>query len=474
LALPFLDSLCTPAQAQAAVEQKNLVLFFKPHGSYLDDYFPLNPYTAAPNFGAKDLGSGFRELPFANITGPLSKILASDFDAIRSAINIYWGIGSSSENHNPSIAFATNARYPSIDQLAARSPIFNKGRKRVMVWRATQGFDNASSFELTGSGVQGVNPQSDAVLAFSLLFGNMMPTNTGSSAPTENTAYLRKLTSERKALDAVLEDYKRLQNSSVLSAADKKILQNYMDFVAQKQAEISKMMGAGTTPGGAVAIPNKPNPSVNASPLTLVDTLIELLVAAIQTNTCNIFNFQLAATVDETVFELPVNGYNRGGFHGEISHNPGRRNDHTQVDRHLFSKVAKAYKMLNTAMGGAGAQTYADNTLIYVGGDIGTGEVPNNHKSSNLISMSLSGKNIPIKTGRCLAASPDFLNRAYPNNQVLIGMMEAVGVKDWKSVLLSNGINSPGFGDYRGSGAGGNLMPISDADKDKAMPFLMV
>jgi hypothetical protein len=112
--------------------------------------------------------------------------------------------------------------------------------------------------------------------------------------------------------------------------------------------------------------------------------------------------------------------------------------------------------------------------LIYVGGDIGTGEVPNNHKSSNLISMSLSGKNIPIKTGRCLAASPDFLNRAYPNNQVLIGMMEAVGVKDWKSVLLSNGINSPGFGDYRGSGAGGNLMPISDADKDKAMPFLMV
>jgi|GEM_PF-6340616 len=472
LALPFLDSLCTPAQAQAAGEQKNLVLFFKPNGSYLDDYFPLNPYTAPASLGAKDLGSGFRELPLANITGSLSNILGSDYDAIRSAMNVYWGIGSSSHNHNPSIAFATGPNNPSIDQVAARSPAFNKGRKRVMVWRATQGYDNASSFELTGTGIQSAKLESDAVVAFSLLFGNNMPGNTGT--PADNTAYLRKLTSERRALDTVLEDYKRLQSSAVLSGSDKKILQNYMDFVAQKQAEISNLIRTGATPLAPGTIPSKPNPSVNASPLTLVDTLIELLVAGIQTNTCNIFNFQLAATVDETVFDLPINGYTRGGFHSEISHSQNRKNDHTQIDRHLFSKVAKTYKLLNTAMGGAGSQTYADNTLIYVSGDIGTGEVPSNHMSHNMISMSLSGKNIPIRTGRCLAASSDFLKNAYPNNQVLIGMMEAVGVSDWKSVLRSNGFAKPGFGIYEDPAQVASLMRLSDADKEKPMPFLMV
>ncbi len=202
--------------------------------------------------------------------------------------------------------------------------------------------------------------------------------------------------------------------------------------------------------------------------MSLTDSLIELMVAAIQTNVCNVFNFQLAATVDETVFELATTPYTKGSYHSEISHSTARQSDQTQIDRFLFGKVAQTFKMLSTPISSSAGQSYADNCLIYVSGDIGAGDVPSNHSSHNLIAMTLSGKNIPIKPGRCLAVASQPKGQGFPSNQLLISLMESIGASDWKTVLSGQGSDSTkGFGIY-----GGHQRSLTAAEKQAGLPFM--
>jgi hypothetical protein len=105
---------------------------------------------------------------------------------------------------------------------------------------------------------------------------------------------------------------------------------------------------------------------------------------------------------------------------------------------------------------------------MYVSGDIGAGEVPSNHTNHNSISFTFSGKNIPIKSGRAISYSKNPKTQGYPHNQLLIGLMEAMGVNDWKNIIQANGKSiGDGFGVY-----GGNQKPLSSFEKNSSLPNL--
>jgi len=463
LALPFLESIAPRGMAQAVADQKNLICFFKPHGSYIDDYFPYRTAT-----GWKSLAGDIRELDLMSTQGSLSKVFAGEFDALKARTNIYIGLNPVLENHNGNIPFATSPDFPSIDQVVAKSSRYNKSGKGVIAVQGTHGYDDKPcSLVLNNGRVNAVKAVQDALVMFELLFSGA---NLPPQSPEEASAQFKRLVRERKALDRVLEDYKRLANSRQLSAADKNILDDYMDFVAQKQRQLAMIAEKG--PDGLVsgnAIPAKPDRSVNDNPITMTDTMIEMMVAAIKTNICNTFSFQLGVSVDETRFALPDTGYRQAAFHQEISHSVGLRNDHTIVDRHLFSKVARAFKALDVPM--SNGSNYADNTLMYVSADLGLMDDTSHHTSSNMVAVTLAGKNIPIRSGRCLsfANTPNPQN-GYPHNQLLIGLMEAVGATDWKDVLKRDGLSNlgPGFGLYDRN----RQLLISDQDKEKPLPYL--
>ncbi|MFW7379150.1 MAG: DUF1552 domain-containing protein [Oligoflexus sp.] len=470
LALPTLESLVPKALAQSANgNQKSLICFFKPNGSYPEDYFPHNPYNPASELAVRNLGGEIREFDLSRINGSLSNVLAADFDSLKPQMNVYLGLSTAQENHNPSTPFATSQRFPSIDQIVVKSARYNTNRgQAIAIQGTTAGYTNASSYDIANGDIRAADHVKSALVMFQRLFSDLSAGDNNGNEEAAQAAF-RRLLMERKALDQVLGDYNRLLRRSQLSAADKLVLEEYMEFVNQKQADLAVLIAEG--PGATSMtgeVPGQPPESVNGSPISMTDTMIDLMVAAIKTNVCSTFNFQLATSVDETTFPLEIGGYNRGSYHSEISHSFARKNDHLIVDRYLFAKVAKTFNLLATPLNGNAEQTYADNTCIYVSGDMGAGEVPSNHTSHSAIAVTLSGKNIPIKSGRCLAYSSKPKGDGYPHNQLLIGLMQAVGASDWRETLARNGLNlGAGFGEY-----GGTQRSISDQEKQAALPFL--
>jgi hypothetical protein len=465
LALPVLESLGgEEAFAQTAEEQKSLVLFFKPNGCYPEDYFPYDLYRPQAGLKVTDRGSQIRELDLSSLPGSISPVLGPAFDSVRSRLNIYLGLNPKNSNHNGAIPFATDANFPSIDQIVIRSPLYNKTGGQALALLGTKGFNIPSSFGFGGGQIRPLNHVNDALVLFQQLFGGNPPVRQGGG---DTDLRFRKLVKDKKALDLVLEDYKRLQNSSVLSLGDKRILSDYMEFISAKQKMLSDLLAKGPMPVAEVKFPSKPAESVNSQEVSLTNSMLELMAAAIKTGVNHTFHFQLAASVDETNFPLNEPGYQRSAYHAEISHNESRRKDQEIVDRYLFGQVAKFYKLLDVPM--PDGSSYADNALICVGGDIGAGAAPFLHTSHNAIALSLSGKKIPITTGRAISYASDPLKAGYPQNQFLISAMEAVGATDWKQILERGGIPRPGrgFGVY-----GGNQLALDEAQKDLPLPVL--
>ena len=477
LVLPALSSLAPALQGQNAKRQKNFICFFKPNGCYPEDYFAYDLYKDEGSLGVRNLGNGHRELDLSRLNGAVSKVFADEWTALKPLMNLYWGLSPAAKNHNGFIPFATDPTVPSIDQIVAQSPEYNRNGHQVRSIQTTKvGYDSATSFQIDQGAVKGVRATKDALVLFQLLFQDLAVSP--DSKPGDDSR-MRQILLERKAMDTVLEDYKRLLRNPKLSNADRMILSNYIDFVNDQQKRLADSLASernGT--GGAPvkgAIPNQPDPGVNDKPLQLVDTMINLMVAAIKVNACNTFNVQLAASVDETNFPLSVAGYTPGSFHSEISHNQSRQSAHTAIDQYLFGQVAKTFKALQTNTDSASDETYADNTLIYVGGDMGAGHFPYFHESFNSIAVTLSGKNMGIKSGRALAYAPikpygneNTDRQGYPVNQLLIALMEATGA-DWRQVLKRhNLLNSAGFGVY-----GGPQLALTDTQKMQALPHVM-
>ncbi len=465
LALPILESLGgSQAFAQSSGSQKSLILFFKPNGCYPEDYFSHNLYSPAPGLQVVDRGSQIRELALSSIQGSISPVLGPAFDAIRDRLNIYLGLNPKNSNHNGSIPFATDNSFPSIDQVAVRSSLFNKVGGQALALQGTKGFNIPSSFAFGGGQIRPLNHVNDALVLFQQLFGGNPQPKPQTSGPD---ARFLQMVKNRKALDIVLEDYRRMLASPVLSSSDKKILTDYMDFISAKQRILADTIAKGPMQVQEVKVPARPSESVNGNEVSLTGSMLELMAAAIKTGVCNTFHFQLAASVDETNFPLNDPTYRKSAYHAEISHNESRRKDQEIVDRHLFQQVGRFYQLLNTPT--PDGSSYADDSLICVGGDIGAGASPFLHTSHNSIALTLSGRRIPISAGRAIAYAPDPAKQGFPSNQWLIGLLEAVGASDWRQVLERGGIPRPGkgFGVY-----GGNQIALDERQRELALPFM--
>ena len=459
--LPILPSL----RAKAAEEdQKNFICFFKPNGCYSEDYFGHDLYKLDQ---AKDLSGGHRSIRLDQLPGPISEIFPTQWDAVKGQLNFYLGLDAARTNHDGSIPFATGGAHPSVDQL-----VYEIWRERGQsvhisaVQATTRGYQKESSFALNNGRVQPVRAYNNAIALFKQLFSDVRSAPIGNGE--DQFAYLIK---EEKAVDAILEDAKSMLKNKNLSDADKRMLGDYLEFVNEKQKKLKEMIrGDKDHSIPQKGVPPIPSKDLEQKPLLLMDEMVELMVAAIKTGACQVFNFQLASSVDETSFPLTTAGYRSGDYHSIISHDSNRREDHKLVDRYLFGQVLKTFQELNAPIHESGS-TYADNTLIYVSGDIGTNRVPSHHESNGLIAITLAGKHIPIASGRALAYSK-YREQAngYPHNQLLIGLMQALGIppSDWQALLSRHGLGQEaGFGEY-----GGSQMGISAGDKEKPLPYL--
>jgi hypothetical protein len=175
----------------------------------------------------------------------------------------------------------------------------------------------------------------------------------------------------RSALDAVIEDCKRLQK--LVGAADSKRLDSHLDGIRSLELSIADGSGTGGTSGSA------PGCTLEAPPATLADLTAQshainrLIVAALSCNLTRVYSHMWSGPRSDNMYPIiQVNGSHHAYTHGTNGQEP------RSIERYIMSQYADLAKVMKATPMGAG--TVLDNTLIY-----GVSELaePANHIMTN-------------------------------------------------------------------------------------------
>lgn len=281
LAIPTLTSLL-PKSAQAqATPIRRYVQVLNPYGPTPELYFGgLSGATqAAPNVRARALSS---------VSGPLSSILGTSFDAVRGKVNVIRGLDVPTNSPNHNFCFATCASgyapgldgdgfppqsgHESLDVIMSKSakvyPSTISAARRLVNFNplATDDYSSSRSFswQRTASNqLQMVSPlkQTSALLnVFMGAFGMAtMPQNDGR---------------ELSLVQAVHSDYVALRSSPRLSMADRQKLDAYLALIADLERDT--MAQTMNQPSVCAA----PTTDPASGPSGLVRTQLRVLAAA--------------------------------------------------------------------------------------------------------------------------------------------------------------------------------------------------
>lgn len=245
LALPALPSLLprTARAANPASPRRYVQLF--------NDYGPTGPLFFGGLQGTQQLAPGVKAASLTAVSGPLSSILGTSFDAVRAKLNVVRGIDVLANNPNHQFCFATTASgyasgldgdgYPpeanneSIDVILSNSakvyPANWSTTRRLVNFNptTTDGYsrNRSLSWRRTASGsVQMVAPLKETQALLDLFMGSFGMAQMPQVDDRELTL-----------MQAVHADYTRVRASPRLSAADRAKLDQYMALVSDLEAE---------------------------------------------------------------------------------------------------------------------------------------------------------------------------------------------------------------------------------------------
>jgi len=187
----------------------------------------------------------------------------------------------------------------------------------------------------------------------------------------------------RSALDAVLQDCKRLQK--IVGATDSKRLDSHMDGI--RSLELSIADGTGGTSSTV------PGCTLEAPPTTLADLTAQsqainrLIVAALSCNLTRVYSHMWSGPRSDNMYPIiQVNGSHHAYTHATDGQEP------RSIERYIMSQYADLAKVMKATPMGAG--TVLDNTLIY-----GVSELaePANHIMTNyhVLLMGHGGGKLP-------------------------------------------------------------------------------
>lgn len=464
LALPLLPSIMPFAEAQAANAPKRYIQIISTYGQLAKEFYPNSSNMV-------QVGSGIAAKDLSSISGNLSNVLGSEWNALRNKMSVVTGLHvfAGSGLHNgcqPTCASGTpednyHRGRPvfsySIDDVLSKSNIVYPNaagmHRHINVCPQDTGQWNNYSWT-TINGSKQLLPRStstDALLTKIVQF-NQPIVNEPNANPVD-------LISQKKldVVNVVYEDYKKLRDSGKLSSEDKVRLENYMGMVELVQRDLA-------------AASNSTPPSSNSC--TNPQTINEGTDGHLKhKNQANILAMAIACDFTRVASYVIFPYISRGDMHG-YSHNPARNGGADGVNQGKAHKeahidAANLLKLLDSITDVDG-KTLLDNTVVYMGNEYGE-IIPsgaNSHSSQNHSAIILGGGG-NFELGKFIDYRP---GGGYPLNRLLISLFNHMGLSS--SDYQRN--NVIGFGEYDSGKISqyNQQAKTTTAERVKPLPYL--
>lgn len=472
LALPFLESLAPRrAGAQAAPTPPRRLIVMKSFSTQLvkewhprfsgngyqlkDSKYPGTSKADGTTLLTQPLGTsgGYTQAPLTDLqtaTG-ISGILGPALNPFLSKLTLIRGLDFlPSVNHNygallgnfSSCTAATPCQadslsdVPTIDQVLAYSPKFYAGTPAQRYLHISQGVTDSMSYSdlgIAGGAVQQLKARANPLDAFNDVFGGTPPP--GGTGPSPDR--------DRLLVDRVHQDYLALRQSARLSAADKMLVDQYVNLVAELQAKMMpKPVMSCTRPAAPASLTNNTqlNPTDIATKWSLFLDVVTAAIMCDQTRIITIGVHKSLGPGPDAADPTLVGHYHSedasgGTWHG-LAHDFGNANSRRMlkgINQWIASEVfAKLLARLDVPE--AGGKTYLDNSLVYWGNELGFNHIA--YSVPCLLAGSAGGF---IKPGRYLDYI-DWNGRAYfsqedgnvikgiPHNRLLVTILQAMGL----------------------------------------------
>ena len=199
-------------------------------------------------------------------------------------------------------------------------------------------------------------PKRDPKLIFDALFAADKTRSSAGAGGSTGVPSDISFKQRKSALDAVMQDCKRLQN--IVGKADSRRLDAHMDGIRSLELTIADGNGAGSTGGSA------PGCKLEAPPTTLADmtaksqAINRLIVAALACNLTRVYSHMWSGPRSDNMYpEIQVQGGHHAYTHGADGQEPRK------IERYIMSQYADLAKVMKATPMGAG--TVLDNTVMY-------------------------------------------------------------------------------------------------------------
>ena len=519
LVLPSLLSL-RPRSAQAAplTPVKRIVCFPTLYGISPSMFFPPTPPSSAQTQqSASDLpiwttpltgsGSPFN-LPFTSDASGIATIGAA-FQPILSKVNLYQGLdftvgsevvghtyGALGANHASSgttFDAGTGSRSPgfgqSIDNVIAKSPNFYQSTPAVSVLRMASTPDCVSqSYSRPSANTSLADPTYENYYLgdtpiFNALFSNVSTTSQPAPPPTTNN--------QVTVADTFLQDYKALLNNPRISSADQQILNQYVSGISDLEGSIqaNQLAAASCSSSNLAQLKSQLQTKANnqdywgfpgtdssnnttgiASCLKLLQNYNSIIQNAFLCDLTRVVNFANEIFQDAVL----TAGTIQSEFHCHIAEQDGPM--HAWFLNNIVAGLAVLLQ--NTPDPLNPGTTLLDNTVILFTNEHSGGNAE--HRGRSLPVMTIGSAGGALKTGyyvdcrqRPYTADAYNYDVGRPYAQLLISLMQAVGLQP-NDYLSVGGYNNPnGFGDWDVSGGntGTEYQPFSSTH-NSPLPFI--
>jgi hypothetical protein len=421
VAIPFLGSLLSEAEALAMTPQLRFITIFNGHGQSQRNWHPgVDLYQQG--------GPGFRSIPLRDLTDPLSFVL-EPLTPYKSDLTLLGGLDSLAQahNHNPRTTLCAGGSHESVDQILQQSPRFNPNRLGSLhLVGSNVGYKNQPiSYRRSGQGVQGIDPIHNPQMAFDSFFGSQV----GDEARRR-----------RKTIASlVLEDYKNLRWDPRLSAVDQQRLDEYLNHLDELQKKMDQVNTGDETLKRPTVWPNVADSSQDDA---IIDAHIDLIVMAVRSNQLATATLQLSTDTDNSVYSFL--GVQRD-FHTISHENNLPATELPRINRWMAGKVARLIQKLRDVENSANGDRYLDSTLLYWGNDMGCMPTNgSNHQANDLPVLTAGSGGRRFATGQYLTYGDFRRNQGRPYNDFLISILQGFGLTP--AEYEQNG--TEGFGVY--------------------------
>ena len=478
LTIPVLPSLLTPQEAIAGglgEPQRNFVSWRITNGVFGHHWFP----TDAAVSGMVETSPNVREMPLAEIAGPISPLLDAKFDPFRDKMNVLRHIDRLDQaDHNAGTGLFgwavsdgtvegvdVSSLPPSIDQLIAEHAY---GGTIVPLNLAVRWSEVGSSCSMSVSGGSVVmEPGLYPDMAFQQLFAGF----------DVDDLTAERLRQQRLSLvDRALSHYQAVRDNPRLSTADKALLDEHIEHMFQIETLLSAdavECAPPSDPGTFERTPEAVNDAAQAQ--------VDIAVAALRCGLTHVVNFYLDPDV---LMNAAIHGV-VGGHHG-ASHDtsPGSVDSIFNAHTWHMGYLSDFLEKLDATVDPLTGNTLLDDSVVLVNNEIGNqsgsaGNDPDsldvNHICLDIQCMLIGSCGGRLATGKYLDYRTDFTRNRWSEyigtayNNVLISCMLAMGLQpdDWEVG------GEPGFGDLRGTQY--NMTPLDQVvigDMQSILPGL--